>query len=221
MEELDEFKYQVLLNKLELIKGTKKPIRDFIKQVMELSNQLERYNKKYQSQPNTLRYAFILITKAISYDSYKTPIPYKILKKVDYASKAILTRKYITPEQVGQTYEFFKDKLHITFYSLKEIIDLLPYLEQFSEQFSEDKISVNVDYIQEFKTFKSSIIALILYLNNLYGSSNIISRIHSNLEITEEDRNKVLETSKYLLDIYQTILKDSHEYNSTSSEEHY
>lgn len=218
MEELDEFKYQVLLNKLELIKGTKKPIRDFIKQVMELSNQLESYNNKYQSQPNTLRYAFILITKAISYDGSKTQVPQTILNKVYYTSRVMIKNKYIAPEQVKQTYEFFKEELDITFYSLKEVIDLLPYLEQFSE----DKISVNADYIQEFKAFKSSIIALILYLNNLYGSSNIISRIHSNLEVTEEDRNKVLETSKYLLDIYQTtILKDSHEHHCTSSEEHY
>ena len=53
MEYVDHFKYMGLLAELEKVKGTKKPLRDFVNRVYDLSNKFS-LNHKGQKHQNRL-----------------------------------------------------------------------------------------------------------------------------------------------------------------------
>ena len=68
MEYLDHFKYMGLLAELEKVKGTKKPLRDFINRIYELSQEFS-LNHKGQKTPESARYCFMLASRALYYNT--------------------------------------------------------------------------------------------------------------------------------------------------------
>ena len=68
MEYLDHFKYIGLLAELEKVKGTKKPLRDFVNKVYDLSNEFNLTHKGEQT-PESARYCFMLVSRALYYNT--------------------------------------------------------------------------------------------------------------------------------------------------------
>lgn len=218
MEIIDFFKYKGLLAELESIKGTKKPIHDFIKKVYKLSNEFSYYNKDtFKEQPDTCRYAFILVTKALTYDSSVNSINQKIKSDLYKLANSLISRECVSADNMAETFEFYSEKVYFCPYTLDKLIDYIPLLEKLEIQ----NITLNVDYVNEFSIYDNSSLAIHKYMNNLLGPDNIVSKILEQKSSTEEDFDKLLKKAKQLLEINKTILKDSHEHNSTSSEEHY
>lgn len=219
METIDFFKYKSLLAELENIKSfksTKKPIQEFISKIYELSNKLNYYDNNYINQPETLRYSFMLTTRAMSYYTSKNNIKHSIIKDINFSSRYLITKKFITPEQVTETFEYYNEKVSLTPDSIKQLLEWIPYLEALGP----DKVALTLYAINEFRIFSQTEKSIVIYFNKLLGPDNIISKC-SNLTISESDKQKSLNQAKYLLDIYNTLLKDSDEHNCTSSEEHY
>lgn len=218
MEVIDFFKYKGLLAELESIKGTKKPIHDFIKKVYKLSNEFNYYNKDtFKEQPYTCRYAFILVTKALTYDSSVNSINQKIKSDLYKLANSLISRECISADNIAETFEFYSKKVYFCPYTLDKLIDYIPLLEKLEIQ----NITLNVDYVNEFSIYDNSSLAIHKYMNNLLGPDNIVSKLLEQKSSTEEDFDKLLKKAKQLLEIHKTILKDLHEHNSTSSEEHY
>ena len=221
MEVIDFFKYKGLLAELEGIKGTKKPIHDFIKKVYKLSNEFQYYNKDtFKDQPDTCRYAFILVTKALTYDSSVNSISQKIQSALRKLANSLISRGFVLADNMAETFEFYSEKVYFCPYTLDKLIDYIPLLEKLEIQ----NITLSLDYVDEFRIYKNSSLAILAihkYMNNLLGPENVVSKILGQNPFPEEDFDKLLKKAEQLLEINKTILKDSHEHNSTSSEEHY
>ena len=219
MEVIDFFKYKGLLAELEGIKGTKKPIHDFIKKVYKLSNEFQYYNKDtFIDQPDTCRYAFILVTKALTYDSSVNSINQKIKYDLLKLANILIYKGFVLADNIAETFEFYSEKVYFCPYTLDKLIDYIPLLEKLEIQ----NITLSVDYVDEFRIYNNnSSLAIHKYINNLLGPENIVSKILEQKSSTKEDFDKILKKTEQLLEINKTILKDSHEHNSTSSEEHY
>ena len=218
MEVIDFFKYKGLLAELEGIKGTKKPIHDFIKKVYKLSNEFNYYNKDtFKEQPYTCRYTFILVTKALTYDSSVNSINQKIKSDLRKLANNLISRGFVSSDNMAETFEFYSEKVYFCPYNLDKLIDYIPLLEKLEIQ----NITLTVDYVNEFSIYDNSSLAIHKYMDNLLGPDNIVSKILEQKSSTEEDFDKLLKKAEQLLEINKTILKDSHEHNSTSSEEHY
>lgn len=220
MEVIDFFKYNALLAELENIKSfksTKKPIQEFISKIYELANKFNYYDKDYRDQPETLRYSFMLATKAMSYYTSKNNIKHNIIKDINFSSRYLINKKFITPEQVTETFKYYNEKVHLSPNSIKQLLEWIPYLEVLGP----DRVILTLSIINEFRIFSQTEKSVVIYFDKLLGPDNIISKC-SNLTISELDKQKSSNQAKDLLDIYQTtILKDSHEHHCTSSEEHY
>ena len=219
METIDFFKYNGLLAELENIKSfksTKKPIQEFISKIYELANKFNSYDKNYIEQPETLRYSFMLVTKAMSYYTSKNNIKHNIIRDINISSRYLINKKFITPEQVTETFKYYNERVHLLPNSIKQLLELIPYLKVLGP----DRVILNLSIINEFKIFPQTEKSIVIYFDKLLGPGNIISKC-SNLTILESDKQQSLNQVKDLLDIYNTLLKDSDEHNSTSSEEHY
>lgn len=218
MEVIDFFKYKELLAELEGIKGTKKPIHDFIKKVYKLSNEFQYYNKDtFKDQPDTCRYAFILVTKALTYDSSVNSINQKIKSDLCKLTNSLISRRFVSADNMAETFEFYSEKVYFCPYTLDKLIDYIPLLKELEIQ----NITLSIDYVDEFRIYNNSSLAIYKYMNNLLGPDNVVSKILGQNPFPEEDFDKLFKKAEQLLEINKTILKDSHEHNSTSSEEHY
>lgn len=218
MEVIDFFKYKGLLAELEGIKGTKKPIHDFIKKIYKLSNEFKYYNKyTFKDQPDTCRYAFILVTKALTYDSSVNSINQKIKSDLRKLANTLIFREFVSADNMAETFEFYSEKVYFCPYTLDKLIDYIPLLEKLEIQ----NITLSLDYVDEFRIYNNSSLSIYKYMNNLLGTENIVSKILGQKPFPEEDFDKLFKKAEQLLELNKTILKDSHEYNSTSSEEHY
>lgn len=218
MEVIDEFKYKGLLAELEGIKGTKKPIHDFIKKVYELSNELRMVTRDYTSQPQTAVNAFRLVSKALVYDASSKPIRYSITRDLEYLANQIISKPLVTVDNVLEVFEFWQNKLSVSPDSIKQLVELLPI----AEKLGPDRIHISTYNIKEVALAYQDERLTQLYLNNLFGSDNVISkRLSQSYPITQADKDKLLEKTKHILHVYNTILKELDEHNSTSSEEHY
>ena len=71
-EDLDDMLYAVYIAKLESLKGTKKPLQDFIKEMAETTNDF--YTLTYRQ--------FQLVTRAIHYCSAVNPLSVRLLNNL-------------------------------------------------------------------------------------------------------------------------------------------
>jgi len=161
-EAIDEFKYKVLLAKLETLKGLKKPVHDFIKLVYDMSNNLKRYNVKGEEHPQTQVHAFILITKAMTYDGSASPIRKGITNSVEATARNLFKLSQVTLDNVQEVFQFYKSRIHLSpsnlaeFYKISDLFDVLK------------PTSFNVSNwdIKEAKIFSNTDAVAQLYLKN-------------------------------------------------------
>ena len=215
MEYLDYFKYMGLLAELERVKGTKKPLRDFINRIYELSNNFSTTNKG-QKTPESARYCFMLVSRALSYNTGNITIRYDIIKDLEILSKSLLTSEAITPENVLETYEFWDEKLYIDIRYLKDLSTLEPIIAKMNP----DDITLYVGLLSEFFMYASTEKVASLYLKRVLTPDNVISSILDKKcgDINKYEQADIRRQALIMIERHTQILKELDEHYSTSSD---
>lgn len=99
-EDIDDMLYAVYLHKLESLKGTKKPLVDFIKEMAENSNNF--HNLTYRQ--------FQLVTRAIHYCSAVNPLSVSLLNNLSTRLITII-RNNATEENILELLEHYKKRV--------------------------------------------------------------------------------------------------------------
>ena len=217
-EAIDKFKYNALLGKLENMKGKNLPIHKFVKEVYELSNYLKSFNKEYNPQPETIRYAFMLINRAAKYLISKRPInmdiDYCINKTIP---NQLLFNILLNSSNVLETFEFWSGDIEIKASKLSQVESLIPILTELYNERKDIKLYIYTYTIEEFRGFYYDQHAALTYFKAVLGEDNIISKILG----TTPDKlhnTKMIEQAKLNLKVNQIILKElEHESSNTSS----
>ena len=215
MEYLDYFKYMGLLAELEKVKGTKKPLRDFINRIYELSQEFS-LNHKGQKTPESARYCFMLASRALSYNTGNIIIKDKLLRDLKTLSKTLLTREAITPENVLETYEFWDNKLDIDIRNLKDLFTL----EQIIAKMNQEDITLYVGLLSEFFNYTSTEKAVSLYLKKALYPDNAISSILDKKcgDLNKSEQDNTRKQALIMIERHTQILKGLDEHYSTSSD---
>lgn len=200
MEAIDLFKYKALLAKLEPLKGKKKPVQDFIKEVHKLSNKLSN-----KDQPKTQMYAFILITRAMKYDGSARPIKWEIESYIRPAAERLIRSSVINSENVAEVFKYFTGTLNVYPNSTEELLRIDTFIDKLSI-----KYNLYYCYTKELKLtdYPQQVAKLILLSNN--PDSTLAKTITDKPEHTEE----VIKTLQQTIDLYLRILN---EHNSSIS----
>ena len=215
MEYLDHFKYMSLLAELEKVKGTKKPLRTFVNRVYDLSQEFS-LNHKGQKTPESARYCFMLVSRALSYNTGNIIIKDKLIKDLDTLSKTLLTSGAITPENVLETYEFWNEKLYIDIRYLKDLSTLEPIIAKMNP----DDITVYVGLLSEFFMYANTEKVVSLYLKRVLSPDNVISNILDKKygDISKPEQAHMREQVLIMIERHTQILKGLDEHYSTSSD---
>ena len=215
MEYLDYFKYMGLLAELEKVKGTKKPLRDFINRIYELSNNFSTTNKG-EKTPESARYCFMLVSRALSYNTGNIIIKDKLIRDLDTLSKTLLTSGAVTPENVLETYEFWDKNLNIDIRYLKDLHILEPLIAKMNP----DDITVYAGLISEFFMYASTEKVVSLYLKRILSSDNAISSILDKKcgDLNKYEQSDIRRQALIMIERHTQILKELDEHYSTSSD---
>ena len=215
MEYLDYFKYMGLLAELEKVKGTKKPLRDFVNRVYNLSNEFSLTHKG-EKTPESARYCFMLVSRALSYNAGNIIIKDKLVKDLKTLSKTLLTSGAVTPENVLETYEFWDNKLDIDIRNLKDLLTLEPIIAKMNQ----DDITLYVGLLSEFYMYSNTERAVSLYLKRVLSSDNAISNIldERHKDISKHEQANMRNQALIMIERHTQILKELDEHYSTSSD---
>ena len=215
MEYLDHFKYMGLLAELERVKGTKKPLRDFINRIYELSNNFSTTNKG-EKTPESARYCFRVVSKALSYNTGNIIIKDKLLRDLKTLSKTLLTSGAITPENVLETYEFWDRNLDIDIRNLKDLLTLEPIIAKMNP----DDIALYVGLLSEFFMYASTEKVVSLYLKRALYPDNAISRMLDKKcgDLNKYEQSDIRRQALIMIERHTQILKELDEHYSTSSD---
>ena len=215
MEYLDHFKYMGLLAELEKVKGTKKPLRTFVNRVYDLSQEFS-LNHKGQKTPESARYCFMLVSRALSYNTGNIVIRDKLLRDLKTLSKTLLTSGAVTPENVLETYEFWDKNLDIDIRKLQDLITLEPILAKMNP----DDITFYVGLLSEFFMYANTEKAVSLYLKRVLSPDNAISSIVDKkyTDLNKSEQANMRKQALTMIERHTQILKELDEHYSTSSD---
>lgn len=223
MELIDYFKYKSLLAELEKVKGTKKPLRDFINRIYELSNNFSLTHKG-EKTPESARYCFMLASRALSYNTGNIIIKDKLVKDLKTLSITLLTSGAVTPENVLETYEFWDKSLYIDIRRLNDVHILEPLIAKMNP----DIITIYAGLLSEFFMYVDTEVALSVYLKRALYPDNAISRIlDKKLEyfsktvqahVIKRTQDDMREKALTMIERHTQILKELDEHYSTSSD---
>lgn len=215
MEYLDHFKYMGLLAELEKVKGTKKPLRDFVNRVYELSNNFSTTNKG-ESTPESARYCFMIASRALSYNTGNIIIKDKLIRDLKTLSKTLLTSGAVTPENVLETYEFCDKNFNIDIRNLKDLVTLKPLITKLNS----DNITIYVGLLSEFFMYVNTEKVVSLYLKRVLSPDNVISNILDKKygDLTKPEQSYMREQALIMIERHTQILKGLDEHYSTSSD---
>ena len=209
MYPINEFKYAVLLAALEKIKGTKRPIDEFIKKVYTETDNSDTIDLA------SLRYAFMLITRAINYRGATTQCNSAIRNRLDSIAN-ILSDQVITTDNVLQTFEFWPNSIRFkpkTLTDLKRIDGIMRILK-------EQKLNyIMYDwYVLEIKHLKPSKrnFSIKMFVTSTIGTD---SPILATLPILTNNFDPTLLVASFeeTVNNLQSIIKETNEYISRSS----
>ena len=215
MEYLDHFKYMGLLAELERVKGTKKPLRDFINRIYELSNNFSTIHKG-EKAPESARYCFMVVSRALSYNTGNIIIKDKLIRDLKTLSKTLLTSGAVTPENVLETYKFWDKNLSIDIRYLKDLITLEPILAKMNP----DDITLYTGRISEFFMYASTEKVVSLYLKRILSPNNAISSILDKKcgDLNKYEQAGIRNQALIMIERHTQILKELDEHYSTSSD---
>lgn len=215
MEYLDYFKYMGLLAELEKVKGTKKPLRDFINRIYELSNNFSTTHNG-EKTPESARYCFMLVSRALSYNAGNIIIKDKLVKDLKTLSKTLITSGAVTPENVLVTYEFWNKNLDIDIRYLKDLSILEPIIAKMNS----DDITIYTGLISEFFMYASTEKVVSLYLKRIVSPNNAISSILDKKcgDLNKYEQADIRRQALIMIERHTQILKELDEHYSTSSD---
>ena len=211
MSTIDHFKYMALLSELETKRGLKNPVTRFISKVFNISNQLTSSSDFRE----TTRYAFMLITRAISYSNAARKCVAKVQRRLDDVAKLILHWEVTTPSNVLETYEFWNSELSF-------MPESLQYLNRIEEmlQVLEGKHSYNIAsyYIKESGVLGFGSVSMIrLYLLGTIGEDSLVLKyLKKANQYHVIDAEKLIPALEAQIERFQIILKEAHEHHSRS-----
>lgn len=110
-EDLDDMLYAVYIAKLESLKGTKKPLQDFIKEMQETTRDFRKLTYRQ----------FQLVTRAINYCAAANPIknePNRLLQN----RLTIMLRESATEENILDLLEFYKGTIEFSPYTMQQFL---------------------------------------------------------------------------------------------------
>lgn len=215
MEYIDHFKYMGLLAELEKVKGTKKPLRDFVNRVYDLSQEFS-LNHKGQKTPESARYCFMVVSRALSYNTGNIIIKDKLIKDLKTLSKTLLTSGAVTPENVLETYEFWDRNLDIDIRYLKDLSILEPIIAKMNS----DDIAIYAGLLSEFFMYASTEKVVSLYLKRILSPNNAISNILDKKcgDLNKYEQADIRRQALIMIERHTQILKELDEHYSTSSD---
>ncbi len=220
MEYLDHFKYMGLLAELEKVKGTKKPLRDFVNRIYNLSNEFSLTHKG-EKTPESARYCFMVVSRALSYNTGNIIIKDKLLRDLKTLSKTLLTSGAVTPENVLETYEFwdeklYDEKLYIDIRNLKDLLTLEPLVAKLNP----DNITLYTGLLSEFFMYDNTEKAVSLYLKRVLSPDNAISSIldEKHKYLSKYEQASIRNQALVMIERHTQILKELDEHYSTSSD---
>ena len=209
MYPINEFKYAILLAALEKIKGTKRPIDEFIKKVYTETDNSATIDLA------SLRYAFMIITRAIDYSRAINKCNSVIMKRLESVADT-LSDQVITTDNVLQTFEFwpndvcFKPK---TLTDLKRIDGIMRILKE-----QKLKYTMYDWYILEIKHLEPSErnFSIKMFVTSTIGTdSPILAALP--LLTNNFDPTLLVASFEETVNNLQSIIKETNEYISRSS----
>ena len=209
MYPINEFTYAVLLAALEKIKGTKRPIDEFIKKVYTETDNSATVDLA------SLRYAFMLITRAITYRGATTQCNSAIRNRLDSIAN-ILSDQVITTDNVLQTFEFWPNSICFkpkTLTDLKRIDGIMRILKEQKL----DYIMYNW-HILEIKHLEPSTrnFSIKMFVTSTIGTDSPILATLPPLT-SSFDPTLLIANFEEIINNLQAILKETNEYISRSS----
>ncbi len=202
-ETIDFFKYKSLLAKLESIKGTKKPIKDFIKEIYKLSNNLKHHDTNYREHPQTARYAFMLVSKALTYDGSVVPTNRIIVNDLSILKNKLVDRYMVSKDNIVETYEFCNTSITISPDSLEKLFKCADIIQPLTDK----SFYLHLWSTKEIKLFSSSEQAARIFLKRHNPESILLEYI----PFDQKKYDKTIEELQTLCDIYTPVLKEHHD----------
>ena len=210
MSTIDHFKYMALLSELETKRGSKKPVTGFISKVFKLSNELS----SIQDFRETTRYAFMLITRAISYSNAARKCTAAIQNRLNDTHSNITQWKEVTPDNILETFEFLDTQIEFVPRYLKE----LPRLEELLQKLEGTKnYHIKFYYIKDSDVLGfGSILMTRLYLLGALGEDNLVLKCLNKYNSYPAETEKLIPALEAQIERFQIILKEAHEHHSRS-----
>ena len=209
MSTIDHFKYMALLSELETKRDLKNPVTGFISKVFTISNQLSSSIDFRE----TTRYAFMLITRAISYSNAARKCAAKVQRRLDDVAELILRWDITTPSNVLETYEFWNSKLSFVPESLQYLNHIEEMLQVLEGKHSYNIVSYHLKESDVLGFGSTSMTRL--YLLGAIGENSLVLKYFK-----KANSYHVLETDKLIpaleaqIERFQIILKEAHEHHS-------
>ena len=209
MYPINEFKYAILLAALEKIKGTKRPIDEFIKKVYTEADNSATIDLA------SLRYAFMLITRAINYRGAITQCNSTIRNRLDSIAN-ILSDQVITTDNVLQTFEFWPNSICFkpkTLTDLKRIDGIMRILKEQKLKYTMyDWHILETKHLEHAKRNFS----IKMFVTSTIGTDSPILATLPSLT-SSFDPTLLIADIEETINNLQAILKETHEYISRSS----
>ena len=210
MSTIDHFKYRALLSELEAKRVSKKPVTGFISKVFKLSNELS----SIQDFRETTRYAFMLITRAISYSTATRKCTAAIQNRLKNIHSNITQWKEVTPDNILETFEFLDSQIEFVPRSLEE----LPRLEELLQKLEGPKsYYIRFYYIKDSDVLDFGSISMTrFYLLGALGEDSLVLKCLNESNQYHVEIAKLIPALEAQIERLQIILKEAHEHHSRS-----
>lgn len=109
---MDEFQYQLYLNKIKSLKGTKQPLKDLALEINKISERADTLFDKIQ----IVYKKYLLFRNIEKYSAAVNPVSVTIEKWLSFYENSLVTSEHINIEQFKILYPHIKNKL--TFFSM-------------------------------------------------------------------------------------------------------
>lgn len=211
MYPINQFKYAVLLADLKSIKGSKGPIDKFIKRVYEGANGLS------SSDLESMRYCFMLVTRAIYYSSAICPSKNAIKRRIRDVAGILINSEVLTPSNILETYEFWFEDLIFRPFSLSNLERLDSLLKALSQKptITYNCYMWNIRELHHLESTKHDF-ALTMFINCKFGADSPLLKALGSTPIGY-DPTLLIASLEEAVNNLQIILKETHEYVSLNS----
>lgn len=211
MYPINQFKYAVLLADLNSIKGSKGPIDKFIKRIYEGTNNLSSIDHE------SMRYCFMLVTRAIAYSSAIHPCKDAIKRRIRDVAEILINSEVIIPANILETYEFWFEDLVFrpsNLSNLERIDSLLRTVSQ-KPTVKYNCYMWNVFEVRHLESIKRDF-AIRMFIPCKFGADSPLLKALG-LTPIGYDPTLLIASLEETVNNLQIILKESYEYVSLNS----